>query len=94
MALSVESWSRRSLDEIEAFQFVPSETSTEEIQAWLNDNDTGWTAELQGWVGALLIKKDGNEILTVVPGEFLIRDITGYLFRLTEETLRIFWKNP
>lgn len=89
--LNTLNMNRKPLDEIETFQHNYG-IDTNDVELWLNEGTSGFTAEIFGWQQMLLIKHNGLDVLTLGPSEWLIRDAAGRLHRLNNELMESFFE--
>lgn len=92
MALATQLMIKKDLDNIEAYQHLYNGTSVEDVETWLNASSSGYTAEIFGWQGMLLIKKNDAAIVTIAPGNWLIRDGLGRIFDMQAPFMDAFWE--
>lgn len=83
---------RKPLDEIEVYQHSYDGTILADVEAWLNEGTSGYTAEFAGWQNTLVIKKDGLEVTQVYPGDSLVRDLNDDLHNLNASLLASFYQ--
>jgi hypothetical protein len=90
--IEAEVYNQRDLTDVEVVLYQTNGTDIEELQDWLNDGPLdGYTTELVGFMSILIIKKDGDALLAMSNGEYLIRTNDGGLFKVGDDLLNVIW---